>query len=114
MKWVIRIIQGILAAGFLMSGLMKLFSSAEQIREMLTETLGYRVGFKLIEDFKISAKSLERFPDYNPWISDSAMPVNKYRKLLFSNRYLLIYQIKQSIVCVDYIVDCRQDYRWLL
>jgi hypothetical protein len=69
---------------------------------------------KLIEDFKISAKSLERFPDYNPWISDSAMPVNKYRKLLFSNRYLLIYQIKQGMVYVDYIVDCRQDYRWLL
>jgi putative oxidoreductase len=45
MKWVIRIIQGILAAGFLMSGLMKLFSSSEQIREMFTETLGYRVGF---------------------------------------------------------------------
>jgi uncharacterized membrane protein YphA (DoxX/SURF4 family) len=45
MKWVIRIIQGILAAGFLMSGLMKLFSSAEQIREMFTETLGYGAGF---------------------------------------------------------------------
>jgi hypothetical protein len=71
-------------------------------------------AIKLIEDFKISAKSLERFPDRNPWISDSAMPVNKYRKLLFSNRYLLIYQIKQGMVYVDYIVDCRQDYRWLL
>jgi hypothetical protein len=71
-------------------------------------------AIKLIEDFKISAKSLERFQDRNPWISDSAMPVNKYRKLLFSNRYLLIYQIKQGMVYVDYIVDCRQDYRWLL
>jgi uncharacterized membrane protein YphA (DoxX/SURF4 family) len=45
MKWVIRIIQGILAAGFLMSGLMKLFSSVEQINEMFTETLGYGAGF---------------------------------------------------------------------
>jgi hypothetical protein len=68
----------------------------------------------LIEDFKLSAISLERFPDRNPWLSDTAMPVNKYRKLLFSKRYLLIYQIKQGVVYVDYIVDCRQDYRWLL
>jgi hypothetical protein len=68
----------------------------------------------LIEDFKLSAYSLERFPDRNPWLSDSAMPINKYRKLLFSKRYLLIYQIKQGMVYVDYIVDCRQDYGWLL
>jgi hypothetical protein len=29
-------------------------------------------------------------------------------------RYLLIYQIKGDTVYVDYVVDCRQDYGWLL
>ncbi|CAM4355498.1 type II toxin-antitoxin system RelE/ParE family toxin [Paenibacillus alkaliterrae] len=68
----------------------------------------------LIDDFKASAKSLERLPDRNPWLSDSALPINKYRKLLLCKRYLLIYQIKDSMVFVDYVVDCRQDYGWLL
>lgn len=29
-------------------------------------------------------------------------------------RYLLIFQIQEDIVYVDYVVDCRQDYAWLL
>jgi putative oxidoreductase len=45
MKWTIRILQGFLVAGFLMSGLMKLISSSEQIRQMFTEPLGYGIGF---------------------------------------------------------------------
>jgi hypothetical protein len=32
-EMVIRILQGLLAVGFLMSGILKLISSAEQIRE---------------------------------------------------------------------------------
>jgi hypothetical protein len=68
----------------------------------------------LIDDFMASSKSLETFPNGNPWFLDSAIPVNKYRKLLFCKRYLMIYQIKNDRVFVDYIVDCRQDYRWLL
>lgn len=68
----------------------------------------------LIEEFKVSAKSLEKLPDRNPWLSDPVVPVNKYRKLLICKRYLLIYQIKGGTVYIDYIVDCRQDYNWLL
>lgn len=68
----------------------------------------------LIEEFKASARSLENFPERNPLLSNPALPINKYRKLLIYKRYLLIYQIKDSSVYVDYIVDCRQDYGWLL
>ena len=39
---------------------------------------------------------------------------NKYRKKLVAKRYLLIYQIKGNNVFVDYILDCRQEYKWLL
>jgi len=56
----------------------------------------------------------KEFTDRNPWLSDSALPVNKYRKLLFQKRYLLIYQIKGNKVYVDYVIDCRQNYKWLL
>ena len=68
----------------------------------------------LIEKFKVSAKSLEDFPERNPRLDVPAMPINKYRKLLIDKQYLLIYQIKGNVVYVDYIVDCRQDYEWLL
>ncbi|MDD4658959.1 MAG: type II toxin-antitoxin system RelE/ParE family toxin, partial [Eubacteriales bacterium] len=33
---------------------------------------------------------------------------------LFADRYLLIYQIKDNIVYIDAVVDCRQDYIWLI
>jgi len=68
----------------------------------------------LIEEFKVSAKSLENLPERNPRLDIPDVPMNKYRKLLIYKRYLLIYQIKGRIVYVDFMVDCRQDYRWLL
>ena len=68
----------------------------------------------LIEQFKVSAKSLEDLLERNPRLDVPAMPINKYRKLLLSKQYLLIYQIKGNVVYMDYIVDCRQDYEWLL
>ncbi|GIQ70259.1 DoxX family protein [Xylanibacillus composti] len=45
MKWFVRIVQGLLAAVFLMNGLMKVFVSSEEIRTLYTEPLGYGVGF---------------------------------------------------------------------
>ena len=48
MKWFVRIAQGLLTAVFLMSGLMKVFVSSEEIRTLYTETLGYSVGFMRI------------------------------------------------------------------
>ena len=68
----------------------------------------------LIEEFKASAKSLEGLPERNPRLDVPAMPINKYRKLLIGKQYLLIYQIKGNVVYVDYFIDCRQDYEWLL
>ena len=49
---------------------------------------------------------------YN-YLNDAILPLNKYHKKIISKRYLIIYQIKNNIVYVDYIVDCRTDYKWL-
>ena len=38
----------------------------------------------------------------------------KYRKLLFEKHYLLVYQIINSTVYIDAVVDCHQDYSWLI
>jgi plasmid stabilization system protein ParE len=69
---------------------------------------------KLRIDVIEAAKSLQEFPERGSRLTDPALPANKYRKLLVDKRYLLIYQIKDNTVYIDYIVDCRQDYVWLL
>ena len=71
-------------------------------------------AMRLIEDFQVRAKSLEQFPERNPWLVNQLIPSGKYRKLLLEKRYLLIYQIKKNTVYVDAVVDTRQDYGWLL
>ncbi len=71
-------------------------------------------AMRLIGAFQEKAKSLEQFPERNPWLTDPLISTGKYRKLLLEKRYLLLYQIKESTVYVDAVVDTRQDYGWLL
>ena len=71
-------------------------------------------ALKIIDEFNEKVKSLEEFPERNPGLSDPLIPAGKYRKILMEKRYLLIYQLKGSTVYVDAVLDCRQDYGWLL
>jgi len=69
---------------------------------------------KLMQEILDKIESLsdnpQRFPSYvNQFIED-----NRYRKMLVGKRYLIFYEITDSTVFVDYIVDCRQDYEWLI
>lgn len=69
---------------------------------------------QFVEEFNEKAKSLERFPERNPYIMDPMIPEGKYCKLVFLKRYLLIYQKKDEFVYIDALLDYRQDYKWLL
>ena len=69
---------------------------------------------KLTDEFEKAASSLERMPHRCPWFEQPYIPHNKYRSLLFGKRYLIIFQIKDDTVFVDHVLDCRQDYEWLL
>ncbi|MCC8173338.1 MAG: type II toxin-antitoxin system RelE/ParE family toxin [Odoribacter sp.] len=59
-------------------------------------------------------RELSYMPESYPWLKAVYLPFNKYRKKLVAKRYLLIYQIVGNVVFIDYILDCRQDYQWLL
>lgn len=59
-------------------------------------------------------KSLEVFPERAPFLIGEFIPYNKYHKLVVLKRFLLIYQIRDEKVYIDFIVDCKQDYKWLL
>lgn len=58
-------------------------------------------------------RSLCQMPERFPFLDAEFIPPNKYHKLFVKKRYLVLYQIKNQAVYVDYIVDCRQDYGWL-
>ncbi len=69
---------------------------------------------ELRNDIISAAKELEKLPQRHPWFYYEGLPANKYRKKLVAKRYLLIYQIIDKNVYIDYVLDCRQDYKWLL
>lgn len=59
-------------------------------------------------------RSLQDMPQRYPFLQESYIPPNKYHKLYVENWYLILYQIRDAVVYVDWILDCRQDYQWLL
>ena len=69
---------------------------------------------RLTVEFEKAAKSLEQMPQRCPWLRGEYIPKNAYRFILFEKRYMLIFQIVDNTVYADYVVDCRQDYGWLI
>lgn len=65
-------------------------------------------------DLLQAIRSLVRMPERFPFLDAEFIPPNKYHKMFVEKRYLVLYQIQDEMVYVDYIVDCRQDYRWLV
>ena len=59
-------------------------------------------------------RSLREMPQRYPFFQNDYIPANKYHKLYVENWYLILYQIRDDTVLVDWIADCRQDYTWLL
>ena len=68
----------------------------------------------LTGEFQTAAHSLETMPQRCPGLIGEYIPRNTYRFLLFEKRYMLIFQIIDNTVYADYVVDCRQDYGWLI
>ncbi|MBQ8209401.1 MAG: type II toxin-antitoxin system RelE/ParE family toxin [Clostridia bacterium] len=69
---------------------------------------------ELIQAFEDAASSLELLPKRCPFLTDENIPKNLYRYLIFEKRYMLIYKIIENVVYIDYVIDCRQDYGWLI
>ena len=65
-------------------------------------------------DLMDAIRSLQQMPERFPFLDAKFIPLNKYHKMFVEKWCLILYQIKDQTVYVDYIVDCRQDYRWLV
>ena len=59
-------------------------------------------------------RSLGEMPARYPFLSEQYIPANKYHKMFVENWYLILYQIRDATVYVDYVADCRQDFPWLI
>ena len=59
-------------------------------------------------------RSLSTMPQRFSFLNEEYIPSNKYHKVFVENNYLVLYQIKNQTVYVDYIVDTQQDYSWLI
>lgn len=77
-----------------------------------------RVNVKSAKELKENLikdiKSLKSMPQRNGFLTSDFITPNKYHKMISQKRYLLIYQIKDDTVYLDFVVDCRQDYDWLI
>lgn len=59
-------------------------------------------------------RSLDHMPQRFPFLEEAYIPPNKYHKIFVEKWYLILYQIQDDTVYVDYILDCRKDYCWLI
>lgn len=58
--------------------------------------------------------SLSQMPQCFPFFEEMYITPNKYHKTFVEKWYLILYQIQDDTVYVDYILDCRKDYSWLI
>ena len=94
------------------------------ISDRAKEMLGMHIRFlaqvnkptakKLKDCLVTEIRSLQDMPQRYPFFNETYIPANKYHKLYIENWYLVLYQIKDDTVYVDWIVDYRQDYQWLI
>lgn len=93
---------------------------SERANEMLVShaifvaQINVSAALHLTSEFEKTANSLEFMPERCPYLKAEYLPKNTYRFIAFEKYYLLIYQIVEDNVFVDYVVDYRQNYEWLI
>ena len=66
------------------------------------------------KEIMAAMRSLSQMPQRFPFIEEMYITPNKYHKMFIEKWYLVLYQIQDNTVYVDYILDCRKDYGWLI
>lgn len=69
---------------------------------------------RFVEEFVENAGTLAQMPERCPWFEHDAIPFQKYRKILLGKYHMALFEIRGNTVYVTAVIDCRQDYGWLL
>ncbi|MGN1111769.1 MAG: type II toxin-antitoxin system RelE/ParE family toxin [Acutalibacteraceae bacterium] len=59
-------------------------------------------------------RSLTQMPQRFPFVDEEYLNLSKYHKMYIGKWYIVLYQIMDDAVYVEYILDCRKDYTWLI
>lgn len=93
---------------------------SDRARQMLTNHVQFMAqkspsaARKVKNELLDAIRSLYQMPERFTFLEAEFIPPNKYHKMFVEKWYLILYQIKDQKVYVDYILDCRQDYGWLV
>lgn len=93
---------------------------ADKAKEALGEIIAYIAADSLQNAQSVKTEiikalnSLAVLPEHFPFLEGEFIPYNKYRKMVVLKRFLVIYQLKAETVYVDFVLDCKQDYGWLI
>ena len=66
------------------------------------------------KELMAALRSLSQMPQRFRFFEEPYITPNKYHKMFVAKWYLILYQIRDETVYVDYILDCREDYNWLV
>lgn len=66
------------------------------------------------KEIMTAMRSLSQMPQRFPFFEEMYITPNKYHRMFVEKWYLVLYQIQDDTVYVDYILDCRKDYEWLV
>ena len=92
---------------------------SERAKQMLAENLRFAAkagkanAHKTRQRLIAAMRSLETMPNRYPFFQEAYIPANRYHKMFVEKWYLILYQIQDDTVLVDYIIDGRKDYTWL-
>ena len=93
---------------------------SDRAREMLGMHIHFLAQINKAAAAKLKKRLIEQLrslcdmPQRYPFFNEAYIPANKYHKLYVENWYLVLYQIRDDTVYVDLILDCKQDYQWLM
>lgn len=66
------------------------------------------------KEIMTAMRSLSQMPQRFSFFEGLYITPNKYHKMFIEKWYLVLYQIQDNTVYVEYILDCRKDYSWLV
>lgn len=66
------------------------------------------------KEIMTAMRSLCQMPQRFPFFEEFYIVPNRYHKMFIEKWYLVLYQIQDDTVLVEYILDCRKDRDWLI
>ena len=89
---------------------MRMLGSSVRFAAKINKESALKTRRKIVKAFH----SLSEMPERYPFFEAKFIPENKYHKMFVAKWYLVLYQIKENKVEIDYVIDCRRDYEWLI